>query len=131
MFELVGSVSEAPLHIGPGLVNVGVTLAFTVTVATAELWQLPDVPVTVTVYEFPATTLELDVEKLTLLPVPDDRYVVGLQENEVAVVLWACNMTDDPLHTDGLFTEISSCFDTFIIPLAVAGEHAPLATDIE
>ena len=110
--------------------NVGVTLAFTVTVATAEFWQLPDLPVTVTVYEFPATILELDVEKLTLLPVPDDRYVVGLQENEVAVVLWACNVTDDPLHTDGLLTEMSSCFDTVMVPVAVAGEHEPPATDI-
>ena len=78
LFELVGSVSNAPLHIGPGLVNVGVTLPTTVTVATVELEQLPDVPVTVTVYEFPAITLELDDEKLTLLPVPEERYVVGL-----------------------------------------------------
>ena len=78
LFELVGKENVVPLHIGPGFVNVGVTLAFTVTVATAELWQLPDVPVTVTVYEFPATILELEVKKLTLLPVPDDRYVAGL-----------------------------------------------------
>ena len=74
LFELVGSVSDAPLHIGPGLVNVGVTLSLTVMVATAELVQLPDVPVTVTVYVF-----VLDDEKLTLLPVPEERYVVGLQ----------------------------------------------------
>jgi len=74
LFELLGSVNDAPLHIGPGLVNVGVTLSFTVTVATAELEQLPDVPVTVTVYVF-----ALEDEKLTLLPVPEERYVVGIQ----------------------------------------------------
>ena len=55
LFELVGSVSEAPLHIGPGLVNVGVTLSLTVTVAGAEAVQPLDVPVTVTLY-VPALT---------------------------------------------------------------------------
>jgi hypothetical protein len=57
LFELVGSVSDAPLHIGPGLVNVGVTLSFTVTMDCAEAVQPLDVPVTVTLY-VPALTEE-------------------------------------------------------------------------
>ena len=55
LLELVGSVSDAPLHIGPGFVNVGVTLSFTVTVDCAEAVQPLDVPVTVTLY-VPALT---------------------------------------------------------------------------
>ena len=55
LLELVGSVRDAPLHIGPGLVKVGVTLSLTVTVAGAEAVQPLEVPVTVTLY-VPALT---------------------------------------------------------------------------
>jgi hypothetical protein len=106
-------------------VNVGVTLPTTDTVATAELRQLPDTPVTVTVYEFPATTLELADEKLTLLPVPE-RYVVGLQEYVAAPL--ACNVTEEPLQTCGLLTATISLSATFIVPSNVAGGQEPAGT---
>jgi hypothetical protein len=47
LVEEVGKVNVAPEQIGPGLVNVGVTFGFTVTVIDAVLAHCPAVGVNV------------------------------------------------------------------------------------